>query len=113
MSSPTANPSDLLPRYRVIKVTLGKPQRGGVSVLSFAADVEVGIESLVEGEDFDLEFFFDQQAQGALGVFGSGGIGVEAEHNLRRKQAEQLGLLGGEGSTAGRDGRGRLGLKHL
>ena len=67
-------------------------QRLAVSVFAFAADEEVGIEALLERQHFDLEFFFDQQAQGALGGFGAGGVGIEVDDHILAEAAEQLGL---------------------
>ena len=63
-----------------------------VSVFALAADVEIGIEALLEREHLDLKFFFDEQAQRALGGFGSGGVGIEVDDDVLAEAAEQLGL---------------------
>ena len=84
---------------QVVEIFLRVAQSVAVSVFAFAADVEIGIESLLEGEDFDLEFFFDQQAQGTFGGFGAGGVGVEVDDDVLAEAPEQLGLQFGEGGA--------------
>ena len=84
---------------QVVEIFLRVLERFAVGVFAFAADVEVGIESLLEGEHFDGEFFFDQQAEGAFGGFRSGGVGIEIHDNVLAEAAEQLGLQLGEGGA--------------
>ena len=88
---------------QVVEVFLRVAQGLTVGVLAFAADVEVGIESLLEGEDLDLEFFFDEQAQSTLGGLCSGRVGVEVHDYILAEAAEQLGLQLGEGGTGAGD----------
>ena len=89
---------------QVVEIFLRVAQGFAVGVFAFAADVEVGIESLFESEDLDLKLFFDQQADGALSGFGSGGVGIEVHDDVLTEAAEQLGLqLGESGAGAGDD----------
>ena len=83
----------------VIEIFLRSLQRRGVGVFAFAADVEVGIESLLEGEHLDLKFLFHQQAESALGGLGSGRVGIEVHDYVLAETAEQLGLQLGEGGA--------------
>ena len=57
---------------------------------------------MLEGQHLDLEFFFDQQSEGALGGFGSSGIRIEVHDHILAEASEQLGLQFGErGAGAG------------
>ncbi len=67
---------------QVIKIALRMFEGVGISIFPFAANVEVGIESGFERENFDVEFFFDQEAQGALGGSGSGGVRIEIDDDI-------------------------------
>ena len=87
------------PLDEVVEIFLRVAERFAVGVFAFAADVEIGIESLLERQHFDLEFFFDQQADGALGGFGSGGVGIEIHDYILAEASEQLGLQFGEGGA--------------
>ena len=53
------------PLDQIIEIFLRIFQRIGISFFSFAPDVEIGIESLLKREHFDLKLFFHQQAQRA------------------------------------------------
>ncbi len=83
----------------VVKIFLRILQRRGVGVFPFAADVEIGIETLFERQHFDLKLFFHQQSQGAVGGFRAGCVGIEVDDDILAEAAEQLGLQLGEGST--------------
>ena len=72
---------------QVVEISLRVAQRFAVGVFSFATDVEVGIESLLEGEYLDLKFFFDQQTQGALGGLGARRIGIEVHYDVLAETA--------------------------
>ena len=67
---------------QVIEIFLRMLQRFAVGVFALAADVEIGIESLLQGQHFDLKFFFDQQAQRAFGGLGPRGIGIEVHDHI-------------------------------
>src|SRR5206468_620203 len=62
---------------QVIEVTLGGAKGRRVGLLAFATNEEVGIETGFEGEYLDVEFFFHEQAESALGGLGTGGVRVE------------------------------------
>ncbi len=70
---------------------------------SLAADEEIGIVALLEGDDADLEILADEQGERALGGGGSGGVGIEVDHNFFAEAGEQAGLRLGEGGAAGGD----------
>ena len=88
---------------QIIEIFLRMPQGLAVSVFALAANVEIGIEALLEREHFDLKFFLDQQAQSALRGFGSRRIGIEIDHDILAEASEQLGLDLGKGRAGAGD----------
>src|SRR5262249_9185172 len=70
---------------------------------TFAANVEVGIVSGLERQDFEIEFFFDKKAERALGGSGTRGIGIEIHYNIFRVSRQKLGLQFGKSSPGAGD----------
>jgi hypothetical protein len=84
------------PLDQVIEIFLRILQRRAVGFFAFAADIQIGIESLIERQHFESELFFDQQAQSALGRFGPSGVGIEVHDGILAEPAQQFGLQFGE-----------------
>ncbi len=84
---------------QVIEITLRVFERLAVSIFTFAADEEIRVEAGFQSQHFDLEFFFDQKTQGALGGLGTGGVGIEIHDNVLAEAAQQPGLEFGEGGS--------------
>ena len=72
------------PIDQIVKIFLGVLERRAIGLFAVTADEEIGVESGLEREHFNVEFFFDQQSERALGGSGPGSIGVEVEQVLVR-----------------------------
>src|SRR5579872_6713141 len=81
---------------QVIKIFLRTAQRRAVRISSLATDVEIRIESLVQGKYFDVESLFHQQTQSTLRRFCASRIGIEVDHNILAESTKQLRLNLGE-----------------
>ena len=88
---------------QIVEILLRTAQRLAVSLFALAADIEIGIEALLQRQNFNLEFFFDQQAQRALGGFGAGGIGIKVHHDILAEAAQQFRLHLGKGRAGAGD----------
>ena len=51
-----------------------------------------GIKTLFEGKHPDFKFFLHEQAEGTLGRFCAGGVGIEIDDHILAEAPEQLGL---------------------
>ncbi len=87
------------PFDQIVEIFLRILERGAIGFFALAANVEIGIEALFEGQNFYGEFFFDQQAEGAFGGLRSGRIGIEIHNRILAEAPEQLGLQFGEGGA--------------
>ena len=67
------------------------------------ADVAVGVEAAVEGDDFDVEALLGEQGDGFFRGVGAGGVGIEVDDDLRGVALENGHLLLGESRAAGGD----------
>ena len=58
-----------------------------------------GSKPLLESQNLDLEFLFNQQAESAFGRLRAGGVGIEIHYDILSKASEQLGLQFGKRRT--------------
>src|SRR5690349_20382678 len=77
---------------QVIEISVRIFERLRVRLLAFSANKQVRVESGVKREHPNVEVLLDQQAQGALGGAGAGGIGIEIDHHVFAETPEQFGL---------------------
>ena len=88
---------------QVIGLPARAAQRRRVGLHAALADVAVGVETAVEGDDLDVEALFGEQGNGLFGGIGAGGVGIEVDHHLRGVALENRHLLLGKGRSAGGD----------
>src|SRR5439155_23572110 len=81
---------------QVVEISLRMLQGIAVSLLYFAPNKQVGVETIFECKDVDREFLFHQNTQGALSGSGAGSIRVEIHNHVLAEAAEQPGLRVGE-----------------
>ena len=74
-----------------------------ICVLTFSSDKQIGIESCLQREDANIEFFFDQKPQRALGSLGASRIGIEIDHHLFAESRQQPRLRPGKRGPRTRD----------
>ncbi len=92
-----------LPRAldQVIGLAARAAQRLRVGLHAPLANIAVGVEAAVEGDDLDGEAFLGQQGNGLFGGVGAGGVGIEIDHHLRGVPLENRHLLLGKSRPAG------------
>src|SRR6185437_13427570 len=86
-----------------VKIALGVFQGGGVSVLALAAKKKIGIKSGFERQHLDVEFFFDQKTECALGGFCAGSVGIEIDDDIFAEAAQEFCLQFSESRTGAGD----------
>ncbi len=77
---------------QVVEIFLRGLQRGGVGVFAFAADVEIGIETLLEGKHSNVKFFLHEETQRALRGLCSGCIRIEVDDNVLGESSQEFCL---------------------
>ncbi len=85
----------------VILLAAGGAKSGDVGRSAALADVAVGVETIFESDDLDLESFFGEHDDGFFRGIGAGGVGIEVDDDLAGEALEQVDLVLGEGGAAG------------
>ena len=84
---------------------IGLPSRAehclGVGFDPALANEPVGVEAALERDELEVEALFGQQGDGLFGCVGSGGVGVEVDHDVGGVALQNRHLLLGKGSSAG------------
>ena len=67
---------------QVVEIALRMLQVVGIGIFALAPDEEIRVKSGLKRKYLDLKFFFDQQAEGALGGFCARSVRIEIHNDI-------------------------------